>query len=185
MNPSALKTGSNEEKFWYKLRIITSDISNRNITVLRQEIEKYGENPDGLSVARAVEMSILFPGFFQAEKLNCSYVIDGGILSNFPVWLFDKREIPEFPTFGFKLFGKEQPITGPITFLKEIFYTMLEGHDNEHQEDSNSVRTIPIPSKGVSLLAFNLSEKEKQKLFKSGQQGARKFFKSWNFEEYK
>lgn len=180
-----LKTGAGEDKYRYGLRIIASDISNRNMIVLPQEVRKYGRDPDDLSLARAVELSILFPGFFKPVKLNGSYVIDGGILSNFPVWLFDRDEAPEFPTFGFKLLEKEQRITGPITFLKEIFYTMLEGHDNEHQEDSNSVRTIPIPSNGISPLAFNLSEEDKQMLFESGQDAARKFFKEWDFEDYR
>lgn len=180
-----LKTGSDELKYRYRLRIIASDISNRNMIVLPQEVRKYGQDPDDLSLARAVELSILFPGFFKPEKLNGSFVIDGGILSNFPVWLFDREEVPEFPTFGFKLLEKEQPITGPISFLQEALYTMLEGHDNEHQEDSKSVRTLPIPSEGISPLAFNLSREEKQKLFESGQEAARKFFKEWDFEEYR
>lgn len=132
-----------------------------------------------------MELSILFPGFFKPKNLNGSYVIDGGILSNFPVWLFDKDEGLEFPTFGFKLLEKEQPITGPITFFKEILYTMLEGHDNEHEEDLNSVRTIPIPSKGISPLAFNLAKEEKQKLFESGREAAKIFFEDWDFEQYR
>lgn len=97
-------------------------------------------------------------------------------MSNFPVWLFDREENPRFPTFGFKLLEKDQPIGGPISFAKEIFYTMLEAHDNEHQEDHNTVRTIPIPSKGVSPLALNLSREDKQELFESGQEAARGFF---------
>ncbi|MCF7890123.1 patatin-like phospholipase family protein [Candidatus Bipolaricaulota bacterium] len=180
-----LRTGSTEEKYRYGLRIIASDISDRNMIVLPQEVKKYGQDPDELRLARAVEMSVLFPGFFKPEELNGSYVIDGGILSNFPVWLFDRDEAPEFPTFGFKLLEKEQRITGPITFLKEIFYTMLEGHDNEHQEESNSVRTIPIPSSGISPLSFKLTDEEKRKLFESGQEAARKFFKGWSFKEYR
>jgi len=176
-----LRTGSEKKKYKYKLRVIASDISKRNMVVLPQEIEKYGEDPDQLSVARAVGMSILFPGFFKPEKLNCSYIIDGGVLSNFPVWLFDQEEDPRFPTFGFKLLEKDQPITGPITFFKEMFYTMLEAHDNEHQEDHNTVRTIPIPSKGISPLAFNLSREDKEKLFRSGREAARGFFQKKNY----
>lgn len=177
-----LRTGSEEEKYKYKLRVIASDISQRNMVVLPQEIEKYGEDPDQLSVARAVGMSILFPGFFKPERLDGSYIIDGGVLSNFPVWLFYREENPRFPTFGFKLLEKDQAITGPISFVKEMFYTMLEAHDNEHQEDHNTVRTITIPSKGVSPLAFNLSKEDKQKLFESGQEEAREFFSKCSFK---
>ena len=174
-----LKLGPDQISDDYMLRIIASNITDRNMLILPEEIEKYGEDPDELSVARAVEMSLLFPGFFKPEKLEGSYVIDGGILSNFPVWLFDQEEEPQVPTFGFKLLGKNPPITGPISFYKEIIYTMLEAHDEEHQKNSASVKVIPIFSKGVSPLAFNLSEEEKQKLFESGREAAGEFF--WRF----
>jgi len=170
---SDLKLDNSDGSDEYSLRIIASDITKRNMLILPEEIGKYGEDPDGLSVASAVEMSLLFPGFFKPEKLDGSYVIDGGILSNFPVWLFDQEEDPQVPTFGFKLVGENPPITGPISFSKEIIYTMLEAHDEEHLEDLESVKIIPISSKGISPLAFNLSKEEKQKLFESGREAAR------------
>ena len=40
--------------------------------------------------------------------------MDGGILSNFPIWLFDSKGEPDWPTFGLKLiepeFGKPQDV---------------------------------------------------------------------------
>ncbi|MFP3953432.1 MAG: patatin-like phospholipase family protein [Candidatus Acetothermia bacterium] len=180
-----LRTRSQENEYRYRLRIIASDISNRNMLVLPQEVRRYGEDPDRLSVARAVGMSLLFPVFFKPKRLNGSFVVDGGILSNFPVWLFDRQEVPRFPTFGFKLLENNQPIHGPLSFLRELFYTTLEAHDNEHQEGSNAVRTVPIPSDGINPLSFNLSAGDKRKLFESGRDSARRFLKGWDFEGYK
>ncbi len=180
-----LRTGSDKERYRYRLRVIASDISDRNILVLPQEIEKYGRRPDELPVAEAVEMSILFPGYFRPKRLGENYVIDGGILSNFPVWLFDCDGVPRFPTFGFQLLERKEPITGPMSFAREILYTMLEGHDNEHQEDSNLVRSVSIPSTGVSTLSFNLSQDNRETLYESGNRAAREFFSTWDFDSYK
>lgn len=49
----------------------------------------------------SVSMSI--PFFFRPFKIDKACFVDGGILSNFPVWLFDSEGEPEWPTFGFKL----------------------------------------------------------------------------------
>jgi len=57
---------------------------------------------------------------------------------------------------------------------------MLEAHDEEHQEELETVEIIPISSKGVSPLAFNLSKEEKQMLFESGQEAAQEYFDGLN-----
>lgn len=173
---SDLKLDSDESLGGYKLRIIACDITKRNMLILPEGIESYGGDPDELSVARAVEMSLLFPGFFKPHMLDGSYVIDGGVLSNFPVRLFNQKDDPEVPTFGFKVLKNNLPIEGPISFFKEIIYTMLEVRSEEHQVESDFVRIIPIPSNGVSPLAFNLSKEKKQKLLQSGREAARKCF---------
>lgn len=35
-------------------------------------------------------------------------IVEGGLLHNFPVWLFDSRDIPEWPTFDLKLVEPEE-----------------------------------------------------------------------------
>jgi len=102
-------------------------------------------------------------------------------LSNCSIWLFDEKNASKFPTFGYKLLEKDHNITGPISFAKEMLYTMLETHDNEPQEDHNTVRVITIPSKGTSPPSFNLSRKDKQELFRSEREAAREFFDERNF----
>ena len=52
-------------------------------------------------------MSMSIPFFFEPVVHKKSYFVDGGILSNFPVWLFDSPGIPEWPTFGFKFIEPE------------------------------------------------------------------------------
>lgn len=87
-----------------KLRVIASDLTNGKIVVLPDDLSKYGINPNRFSVAKAVRMSSCLPYFFEPVKLwtkdGVSIVVDGGVLSNFPIWLFDgkikKKTDPRF-----------------------------------------------------------------------------------------
>lgn len=61
-----------------------------------------------LKVSRAVRISSSMPFFFdpiKARRNPVEYLIDGGVLSNFPVWIFDQDPPHGIPTFGFSLSG--------------------------------------------------------------------------------
>jgi len=182
---SDLQTGFPEDKYKYGLKVIAANISGRSMLVLPQDIADLGGNPDDLSVAKAVRMSMSIPGFFEPVVRNKSFIVDGGLLSNFPVWLFDSNDEPSWPTFGFKLIEKGGSISGVFSYAKEIFFTMMEAHDERHQEESQRVRTIGIDSCGVSTTDFNLDKEDRRKLFHSGRKAAREFFDDWDFEAYK
>ncbi len=53
---------------------------------------------------------------------NCeSYIVDGGVMSNFPVWIFDVEGTPRWPTFGFswRILRREiAPMVGRAAFLR-------------------------------------------------------------------
>lgn len=94
---------ANDDCYRFKVRVVATDISCRRMLVLPQDIRDYGMAPEDLEVALAVRMSMSIPFFFEPVKLKDSYIVDGGMLSNFPVELFDSDGVPEWPTFGFKL----------------------------------------------------------------------------------
>jgi NTE family protein len=120
-----------------------------------------------------------------------SYVVDGGLLSNYPVWLFDcpAERLPRWPTFGLRLVepGSARPndITGPVSLFTALFSTMIEAHDAQAMKEASSVRTIPINTLGVRAIDFSISTEEKEKLYESGVRAARRFFNTWDFGLYK
>ena len=95
-------------------------------------------------------------------------IVDGGMLSNYPIWLFDAPagRAAEFPTFGMLLVAPSQedpllPATrrrraklhgmpSPFGYIKAIAETMMQAHDRFYVEQANYARTIPIPTLGVS-----------------------------------
>src|SRR5699024_8029626 len=78
------------------LKIVVSDISLGKLIVIPDDLERvYGLDPMHFRLATAVRMSASFPYFFMpkqimGKKKKKSYIVDGGLLSNFPLWIFRK-----------------------------------------------------------------------------------------------
>lgn len=176
-----------------ELSIIASDISEGNLLVLPQDLAEYGVSAEHFPIARAVCMSCAIPLFFDPVKVvhrpskKVSFIVDGGVLSNFPVWLFD-QEHPRWPTFGFRFLsekaGQPRQIEGPISLLRAMFLTMLDAHDNRHIKEQDKVRTIQVPAEGVKLTDFDLSEQKRKELYEAGVNAAEEFFDDWTFRDY-
>lgn len=193
-----------------KLRIIASDISQGKLLVLPDDIEQYGIDPNKFSIAKAVRMSCSIPFFFDpvrirpsaSKKINFSaqiknqhpnqsiYIVDGGLLSNFPLWLFDKQntKVNFLPTIGFQLVGKNQKavhsITDPISMLQALFATMMGAHDERYIEKHNLFRTVKIPTLGVQTTEFNITIDKSMELFNAGYAAADQYFKNWSKTSY-
>lgn len=176
-----------------KLRIIASDISRGKMLVLPDDLVEYDLMPENFSVARAVRMSSSIPFFFQPVRLKregkVHYIVDGGLLSNYPVWLFDVPGVPEWPTIGFRLHDRqtrseETKVTGLFSFTRNLLTTMLDAHDRLFVEKAHAVRTIFINTLGVRATQFQLSAEMRRELLLSGEESARKFLNHWNFQNY-
>lgn len=183
-----------DDRYHFRLRIIATDISRGSMLVLPQDIKSYGIDPENLDVALAVRMSMSIPFFFKPVSLNNSYIVDGGVLSNFPVQIFDSDGVPEWPTFGIKLAlansnnlesTVRHPINGPFSELAAILFTAIEAHDAYYLQNDKYVRTAFIDTTGVNSTDFNLKIEQKETLFNSGIKGANDFLAHWDFEKYK
>ena len=191
--------GESDPKRTYRLQVIASDLSARAMLILPRDAKQIGVDPDELEIAKAVRMSMSIPVFFEPVNADGHEIVDGGLLSNFPIWLFDTdpRTTRGFFTFGLLLVAPQQtapllptppqvaPIGNDVDFLKAIADTMMEAHDRCYVEQANYARTIPIPMLGVRTTEFNISPQKAQELFDSGRTAAEQFLSSWNFEDYK
>jgi NTE family protein len=176
-----------------KLKIIASDVSNGQMLILPDDLDRYGMSPSDLNVSTAVMMSASIPFFFRpviwkSKDRNKSYILDGGLLSNFPIWIFD-TDNPRFPTFGFR-FVKDKVnidavIPTPLHLFKNIFKTMLQAHDLRHLNEETNERTIKISSGNINTTDFELNEVEINFLYKSGYTSTKNFLSEWDFEQHK
>jgi NTE family protein len=193
-----------ELKERYRLKVIVSDVTHRRLLVLPDDAASLGIEPDDLEVAYAVRMSMSIPIFFEPvmhrnPRTGLDHlIVDGGMLSNFPVWLFDadKGEPPRWPTFGMLLVEGDPKVPvahrvegrqsgSIIDYIKALASTMMEAHDRLYLEKATFVRTIPIPTLGVSTTEFDITPARVRAIYESGRQAAFDFLDRWDFEAYK
>lgn len=198
-----------DPRYRYKVQVIVSDLTDRALLRLPMDAEKLGSKPDDLPVADAVRMSVSIPFFFKpvVQSYNPSVpphlCVDGGMLSNFPVWMFDAPpgQLPEWPTFGLKLVGPSEqsaPISvqlpiplrassNPgrlVNFLQDLVETALEAHDRMYLETAVFVRSIGIPTGHMDGTHFTLTNKDKEVLFEAGRNAADEFTRKWSYRDY-
>ncbi|MEW8971097.1 patatin-like phospholipase family protein [Mesobacillus jeotgali] len=171
------------------LRIIASDLTNGRLLILPDDLPKYGVDPRTFPVARAIRMSCSLPFFFEPVKLRdrvgVNIVVDGGVLSNFPMWLFDKDNVKKVrPVLGVKLSQNliQQPtnkIKNALNMFEALFETMKDAHDSRYISRKHEKNIIFIPTEGNLTTEFELSDEKKQELIDLGKSSAGKFFKSW------
>jgi NTE family protein len=194
--------GESEPRYRFKVHVVASDISRGRMVILPDDAPAYGIQPEDLEVALAVRMSMSIPYYFRPAVLKnpagmpC-YVVDGGLLSNFPIEFFDTPPpaVPAWPTFGFTLVpGKDDPeednrveyeIHGPLSMFRAMFNTAMVAHDSYSlQQPDVAARTIRIDHLGISATAFDLSLEQKEALWESGRAAARGFLAEWDFAGY-
>lgn len=205
-----ITTEYEEEKYRYKFQAIAADITDRRLLVLPGDLRDLGYDPDKFSISRAVRMSMSIPLFFEPVKLEDAsgrthFIVDGGVLSNYPIWLLDDgTSDPPWPTFGFKLIEPNKralkqpdrnPINNPVSFMKAVIGTMLDAHDSYHISKSKGDydRTIGISTvinlngieKEINTTDFGITQEESQALFDNGVEVAKQFIETWDFDEWK
>ncbi len=200
----------NEEKYRYRLQVIAADLTDQRMLVLPRDLKSFGLDPDEFPIARAVRMSMSIPLFFEPVKLKdkdgrVHIIVDGGLLSNYPIWLLDDgTPNPPWPTLGFKLVEPAErklgtadwkPIDGLLDYLKAMLGTLTSAHDRFHVSNSKGdyQRTIGIPTtvtaggknREIKATDFDLTKEDSRLLYENGAAAGRKFLDTWDFDAWK
>ncbi|MDR4888892.1 patatin-like phospholipase family protein [Fredinandcohnia sp. QZ13] len=172
-----------------RLRIIASDLTNGRIIVLPDDLERYGIHPASFPVAKAVRMSCSLPYFFEPVRLKDyqgnTIVVDGGVLSNFPIWLFDEeKKLKKRPVLGIKLSGssqqqKQNKIHNAIDMFGALFETMKNAHDARYISRRHEKNIIFIPIESGLTTEFGVTDEKKQELILQGKIRAETFLRTW------
>lgn len=196
-----------DPRYRSRLQVIASDVTGRQLLVLPRDAGLLGLEADELEVATAVRMSMGIPIFFEPVRVKNPttgrehIIVDGGMLSNFPVWLFDcpENEEPDWPTFGLLLVEadpktplserlpaaeRDWGVAPLLAYLKSMAHTMMEAHDRLYVDKAQYARTIPIPTLGVGTTEFGLSRERALALYDSGRTAAERFLETWDFGAY-
>ncbi|MCD8511305.1 MAG: patatin-like phospholipase family protein [Bacillus sp. (in: Bacteria)] len=172
-----------------KLKIVLSDISHYRMAILPDDLPFYGLDPATFPISKAVKLSSSIPYYFVPGQIGSHTIVDGAILSNYPIWIFDTKEVPRWPTIGFRLSGQtidpqSFQVKGPISKTISIIRTMMEAHDKRYIDRGAAVRTVFIEGIEVSATDFTIPFEKKHALVEFGRIATKHFLKDWNFEKY-
>jgi NTE family protein len=194
--------GSDSIEHRYGLVVTASDVSRRRLVRLPWDYPVYGLDPDEQEVADAVRTSASIPFFFEPMTLRSagtggealvSTLVDGSVLSNFPVALFDRTDAqpPRWPTFGVRLSmrsdGRVQTteVSGTVSLALSLVETLLEACDGRHIDDPCvQARSIFVDASGVSPVDFAITDEMQEQLLLAGHQAAGTFLSRWDFDKY-
>jgi NTE family protein len=188
-----------------RLKVVISDLTLGQMRLLPDDLPIYSVGAADFPIADAVRLSMSIPFFFEPGRLGSSVIVDGGILSNYPLWIFDVGETgpgdgtggtpppkpPAWPTFGFRLVDKrsDEPavILRATDLLGAMVKTMMVASDRHYMSLHNRNRTIDIDITpvGVTATQFNLDDNAKAALYRIGYESTRDFLlKTWSWDKH-
>jgi NTE family protein len=183
----------------YRLVVMATDVTNGRLLRLPWDYELFGLDRDEQLVADAVRMSLSIPFYFQPRQLrnpttgSVATIVDGGVLSNFAIEIFDRTDgrEPRWPTFGVRLLPDlpaglgdivpfySLPMLPTVRLLEQVVATALVGRDQTHLERPGvRERTMTVDTKGTTITEFGISAAERRVLVERGQQAARTFLRN-------
>jgi NTE family protein len=189
----------------YKLVVTASDVTLGQLVRLPWDYRAvYGLDPDEQPVADAVRASMSIPFFFRTVAIrssngNISTLVDGGLLSNFPIDSLDRTDgqQPRWPTFGVTVLpnlpaGQDKvipllrlPTPGGVHLLESVISTILVGRDQTYlNQPWVAARIIEVDSTAVGVVDFDISSIATQALYEKGFAAATNFLTTWDWQAY-
>ncbi len=196
----AKKTGHEDVTFREVSEKFRKELVITGTCLNRRETHYYSKerNPH-MPVRDAVRISMSIPLFFAAVDWQGDLLVDGGVLNNYPIWVFDgeypgdlngRHADPNPATLGLKLLTEqeiEETVSGrhhsnDINDLRDFTLSLVDclmtQIDRLHIKPGDWMRTIAINTRHIKTTQFDLSEEEKTLLLQEGRAGAEIFF-SW------
>ena len=190
----------------YKLVVMATDITHGRLLRLPWDYALLGLDPDEQLVADAVRASLSIPLYFDpvvvrdratGERVT---LVDGGVLSNFPIEIFDRTDLlpPRWPTFGVKVVpelpagdaellpGVVLPALRPVKLLEQVIATAIVGNDQTYLErPCVRRRTIEVDTSAVGIVEFGASAQQRATVIANATVAAERFLKTWDWEAFR
>lgn len=141
----------------YKDRQVKLIIIGCNVNRMR-EIRFSKEIYPDMSILNAVRISMALPLVFRPIQMNRDYYIDGGVINNYPLNVFNRQ------TVGLKLMSAVEErenianIVGFISIMMSI----------PTKRDVYDERSIIINTSGISVIDFKMPDEKKIELIEEG-----------------
>lgn len=175
-----------------RLIIMCSDVTAGRQRRFPADFTAYEPTLD-LTVAEAVRASMSLPMLFSPVIVRSRgrehWLVDGGLLSDFPVNAFDRADgPPRWPTFGVSMarYRRVNEIKGPMSLGRAMAQSLRDFHDRLYVEDPlKAERTIFVDTGDVSLGDFDLDRESVDLLHRRGRDAAQRFLDAWDMDAHR
>lgn len=155
--------------------------------------QKYADLP----IAIGVRASMSVPVMFQPVKINGNLYVDGGMMANYPIYIFDSENhddyrsefnlnYPNYKTLGFKITvnGERESYIRyeckKVNSFKSFLVGLWETYDLTGSDRSNTApnwaRTVYVETPDIPLTKVQLNKNEIDSLIQSGIDSVREYF---------
>ena len=190
----------------YGLVVMATDVTNGRLLRLPWDYPAIGLDPDEQVVADAIRASISIPLYFDPVVVRNAAtgepitLVDGGVLSNYPIEIFDRTDLrpPRWPTFGVKIVpGLPErdpellpaialPALPPVKLLEQVVVTAIVGNDQTYLErPCVRRRTIAVDTSAVGVVEFDASAQQCAAVVANGTAAAERFLQTWDWDEFR
>jgi NTE family protein len=157
------------------LKIVASDITRRRAAPYSVRDRDYSG-----SVIEAIRASACYPFLFKpVTYAGGSKVVDGGLASNLPIFLFaEEQEQTRYPILAFDLVSNAHPISSNVLvqLAKDLLDTGLEASDALILDLVPGVQHVPVEvPEGIDTLNFDLTDDDIDRLFAAGHQATSRY----------
>lgn len=157
-----------------------------NLNKYKMEIYDYIRNPN-LKITKVIRMSMSIPLIFSVKKCNKDIIVDGGIINNYPINIFDNNLDK---VLGIKFISKgefKDDLNFEINTIQEyVFHTfncyMVQKERSTTLSYKYKEHTICLRTEHVTTAVnFDLSRENKLDLIEIGYKSACNYFSNMNF----
>jgi NTE family protein len=154
------------------LRVVGSSITRRAVRVFPDDSSL------DMPVAEAVRISMSIPLFFASCRYQDEVYVDGGVMWNYPIGVFDEPGIPNLETLGFHVENtplmRSNKTRTPHDYFAGLFGCLIRQQESDlHERPLDRARTVSVSDGGVLLTDFNISRAEKLALVEAGREATR------------
>jgi len=166
-----------------QLIITATNLNTKNLVYF------YHKTYPDLPIRQAIRMSTSVPFLYMPYIYNNEYYVDGGMLNNYIIEVFDGGNpediqtrydgIPNEKTLGFKIVydnNNDNKINHLYDYTYSFIETFLAENERKNLLKDNMNRTIKIETPNYPLKKFDLTLEEKNHLIKQGKKGVKQFF---------
>ena len=171
-------------------------ITGTNITD-RKSVYYHHHNYPNMRIKDAVRISISIPFLFEPIIVDGKFMVDGGVIDNYPIHLFDGNCIgdlnarlnlcdPNPYTLGLKLITPDEvenienmssvEIKSIKDYAMSIIETLLAVTDKRYMRPGYWERTLPIHVPNIPATQFKISPEQQQQLIDIGKKSVVDFF---------